>query len=54
MNNSITNKNRFVLDPLVLTNLLKRYSNQLEIKKWDMGASSSNDISVQVIFAFIN
>ncbi len=48
MNNSITNKNRLVLDPVVLTNLLKRYSNQLEIKKWDMGASSSNDISVQV------
>ena len=48
MNNSITNKNRLVLDPLVLTGLLKRYSNQLEIKKWDMGASSSNDISVQV------
>ena len=48
MNNSITNKNRLVLDPVVLTNLLKRYSNQLEIIKWDMGASSSNDISVQV------
>ena len=48
MNNSIANKNRLVLDPVVLTNLLKRYSNQLEIKKWDMGASSSNDISVQV------
>ncbi len=48
MNNSITNKNRLVLDPVVLTGLLKRYSNQLEIKKWDMGASSSNDISVQV------
>ena len=48
MNNSFTNKNRLVLDPVVLTNLLKRYSNQLEINKWDMGASSSNDISVQV------
>ncbi|WP_413684714.1 TldD/PmbA family protein [Prochlorococcus sp. MIT 1011] len=48
MNNSITNKKRLVLDPVVFTNLLKRYSNQLEIKKWDMGASSSNDISVQV------
>ena len=48
MNNSITNKNRLVLDPILLANLLKKYSNQLEIKKWDMGASSSNDISVQV------
>ena len=48
MNNSITNKNKLVLDPVELTNLLKKYSNQLEIKKWDMGASSSNDISVQV------
>ena len=48
MNNLTTNKNRLVLDPQVLSNLLKRYSNQLEIKKWDMGASSSNDISVQV------
>ena len=48
MNNSITNTNRLVLDPVVLSDLLKRYSNQLEIEKWDMGASSSRDISVQV------
>ncbi len=36
------------LDPKVLNILLERYSNQSQIIKWDMGASSSRDISVQV------
>ncbi len=36
------------LDPTVLSGLLEKYSKQSAIKKWDMGASSSSDISVQV------
>ncbi len=48
MNNEITNKKIGVLDPKVLNDLLIKYSTQSEIHKWDMGASSSRDISVQV------
>ena len=36
------------LDPNVLNKLLENYSKEAAIKKWDMGASSSRDISVQV------
>ena len=45
-----TNINKLIreLDPLELNNMLEKYSNELEIQKWDMGASSSKDVSVQV------
>ena len=36
------------LDPKVLIKLLEKYSKESSINKWDMGASSSRDISVQV------
>ena len=36
------------LDSEVLNLLLKKYSKESAITKWDMGASSSSDISVQV------
>ncbi len=48
MNNSNTNNQRSELDPTFLTSHLERFSNEKEIKKWDMGASLSRDISVQV------
>ncbi len=48
MNKSITNPKTTVLDPIVLIDLLEKYSEESFIKKWDMGASSSRDISVQV------
>ena len=48
MNKSITNSKTSELDPIILNNLLKKYSEQSSINKWDMGASSSRDISVQV------
>ncbi len=48
MNKSITNQKIGELNPELLNNLIEKYSNELLIKKWDMGASSSNDISVQV------
>ncbi len=48
MKNSITNQKIGQLNPELLNNLLKRYSNESKITKWDMGASSSSDISVQV------
>jgi len=48
MNNSTTNQKICELDPELLNSLLERYSNESEITKWDMGASSSRDISVQV------
>ena len=48
MNNSITNSKTSELDPIILNNLLKKYSEESSINKWDMGASSSRDISVQV------
>ncbi len=45
---AISNEKIGELDPVSLTNLLKKFSKESEIKKWDMGASSSRDISVQV------
>ena len=48
MNKSITNSKTSELDPIILNNLLKKYSEESSINKWDMGASSSSDISVQV------
>ena len=36
------------LDPLQLSRILASFSNELDISKWDMGASLSRDISVQV------
>ena len=48
MNKSITNSKTSELDPIILNNLLKKYSEESSINKWDMGASSSRDISVQV------
>ena len=47
MNKSITNKKTDELD-IVLNRSFEKYSKESAIKKWDMGASSSNDISVQV------
>ncbi len=48
MNKSITNHKKSALDPILLNNLLEKYSEESSINKWDMGASSSSDISVQV------
>ena len=48
MNKSITNPKTSTLDPIKLNNLLEKYSEESSINKWDMGASSSRDISVQV------
>ena len=48
MINSISNENIFDLNPSLLSELLEKYSKELKIRKWDMGASSSRDISVQV------
>ncbi len=48
MNNQITSQKSGDLDPLFLSNLLEKYSTEQSIKKWDMGASSSRDLSVQV------
>ena len=48
MNKSITNSKTSELDPIILNILLKKYSEESSINKWDMGASSSRDISVQV------
>ena len=48
MNKSITNSKTSALDPIILNNLLEKYSEESSINKWDMGASSSRDISVQV------
>ena len=48
MNKLITNQKNTELDPQGLTNILEKYSKESEIEKWDMGASSSRDISVQV------
>ncbi|MBW3041997.1 TldD/PmbA family protein [Prochlorococcus marinus] len=36
------------LNPALLNNLLEKYSKESKISKWDLGASSSKDISVQV------
>jgi len=48
MNKSISNQKPSELDPEILSCFLEKYSNELEIKKWDMGASSSREVSVQV------
>tara|TARA_B100000579_G_scaffold431990_1_gene448014 strand:- start:82 stop:1470 length:1389 start_codon:yes stop_codon:yes gene_type:complete len=48
MNNSTTNQKIDKLDPEVMNCLLDKFSNESAITKWDMGASSSRDISVQV------
>jgi PmbA protein len=48
MNKSITNPQTSALDPIILNNLLEKYSEESSINKWDMGASSSRDLSVQV------
>ncbi len=48
MTNCISNQKIGELDPKALTNLLEKYSNESDIEKWDVGASSSKDISVQV------
>ncbi len=48
MNKSINNPKASELDPIILNNLLEKYSEESSINKWDMGASSSRDLSVQV------
>ncbi|WP_269605643.1 TldD/PmbA family protein [Prochlorococcus marinus] len=48
MINLITTYKIGELDPHLLINILKEYSKESSIKKWDMGASTSRDISVQV------
>ena len=48
MNNSLTKKQIGELDPALLNKLLEKYSKESNILKWDVGASSSKDISVQV------
>ena len=48
MNKSINNPKASDLDPIILNNLLEKYSEESAINKWDMGASSSRDLSVQV------
>ena len=48
MNNSSAKKQIGDLNPVLLNQLLDKYSKDLKIIKWDVGASSSRDISVQV------
>ena len=48
MSFSQTNKEIGVLKPDQLHQILKKYSKESKISKWDIGASSSRDISVQV------
>ena len=48
MNKSNNNSKASELDPIILNNLLEKYSEESSINKWDMGASSSRDLSVQV------
>ena len=48
MNNLIINNNLSELNPHFLKQLLNQYSKDSDISKWDIGASSSSDISVQV------
>ena len=48
MNNTVKNNNLVQLDPILLNELLEKFSKESNILKWDMGASSSRDISVQV------
>ena len=48
MKKLVNNQKIGELDSVALSILLEEFSNDLEVKKWDMGASSSRDISVQV------
>ena len=48
MNETNTGNTIGELNPTLFISLLDKYSNELEISKWDMGATSSRDISVQV------
>ena len=48
MTSSATNLKIGELNPEYLNNLLIQFSKTSNISKWDMGASSSRDISVQV------
>ena len=48
MSKSLSKNQAGELDPQQLNDILEKYSNETNIKKWDMGASSSRDISVQV------
>ncbi len=48
MNETQTNKEIGSLNPGTLLKLLEKYSKESQISKWDVGASSSRDLSVQV------
>ena len=48
MNKLTNNKKIGELDSQLLSNILIKYSKEFNIQKWDMGASSSSDLSVQV------
>ena len=48
MKNSIAKPNIGELNPFLLNELLIKYCRESNISKWDMGASSSRDLSVQV------
>ncbi len=48
MSKSTTTQSTNKLEPEVLIDLLKKHSKEYSIKKWDLGASSSCDTSVQV------
>ena len=48
MLNKVIKKRIGDLNPQELNKLLYKYSKQSKISKWDVGASSSSDISVQV------
>ena len=48
MNNSLNKKQSSDLNPSLLSQILDKYSKESKISKWDIGASSSRDISVQV------
>tara|TARA_B100000579_G_scaffold88254_1_gene69349 strand:+ start:39 stop:1427 length:1389 start_codon:yes stop_codon:yes gene_type:complete len=48
MTNQISNKRIGDLNPILLSELLEKFGKESKILKWDVGASSSRDISVQV------
>ncbi len=48
MSKLINNQKIGELDPIALNHILDKYSKESAITKWDMGASSSREISVQV------
>ena len=48
MINSATKKQKGELNAILINELLNKYSKEEKVKKWDVGASSSRDISVQV------